>query len=163
MGAGKGKSGLSDVLLILGLLLVFVTSAFILVLIGADTYKKIAGDMESNFERRTPISYIASKIRKADRSGQVGIQYKEETDVLVIEEVLEGVAYETWIYEYKGSLYEIFTQKGTDIALVDGMDMIEIQGLKMERLRDNLLRFESIDKKGKSLEFIISLRSNQKK
>lgn len=156
------SKGAVNTLFILGLLLVFVISAFILVLIGADTYKKIAGDMESNFERRTPLSYIATKIREADQKDQVAIEQKEGTDVLVLEQTLEGIAYETWIYEYQGNLYEVFIEKGTSLALADGMRMIEMQGLKMERLENNLLRFESMDKAGKTLELVINLRSGKK-
>ncbi|WP_083258691.1 DUF4860 domain-containing protein [Cellulosilyticum sp. I15G10I2] len=152
----------SNILFVLGLLLVFVVSAFMLVLIGADAYKKITRDMESNFERRTPISYIAAKIRGADQKGQVSIVPKEGYDVLVLGQTIEGVDYETWIYAYEGQLYEAFIEKGTPIALADGMGMIEIQGLKMEELQERLLRFETMDHLGKTLELVISLRSELK-
>lgn len=155
----KTPRGVSELLFILGLLLVFVGSAFMLVLIGADSYKKIAADMQSNFERRTPASYIAFKIRKADKDGQITIKKKEGTDVLVIQERLEGISYETWIYEYKQSLCELFIQKGTDIALADGMSLIEIQGLEMEQLKNNLMKFTSVDHTGKELQLVIGLRS----
>ncbi len=140
----------------------FVVSAFMLVLIGADAYKKIARDMESNFERRTPISYITAKIRGADQKGQVMIVSKEGYDVLVLGQTLDGVEYETWIYAYEGQLYEAFIEKGTPIALADGMGMIEVQGLKMEEQKDRLLRFEAMDHLGKTLELVISLRSEPK-
>lgn len=146
-------------LFILGLLVVFVGSALIWVLIGADVYHKITQDMESNFERRTPLSYIAAQVRGADEKGQVSIEFKEGRAVLVLSQKLAGIDYETWIYEYEGNLYEAYIESTTPITLADGMSLVAVQGLKMEKLQKNLLRFEAADHLGKTLELVISLRS----
>lgn len=155
--------GLWQLLLLLALLFILMISAFILTLMGADIYKKIAQDMESNFQRRIPLSYITGKIRGADEGGQASIQDKEGVEVLVLEENLEGIIYETWIYEWNGSLYEVLIEQGTPIDLKDGMSMIEIEGLKMQELQEGLFKFESADQAGGGLELVVSLRSKKEK
>ncbi len=152
----------TNILLMLGLTLVFTMGALIIVLIGADVYKKIVNDMDSNYEKRTPLLYIAAKIRENDRKGQVSIASKEGRQVLVLSQKIEETDYETWIYEYKGELYELLIEKGTHISLKDGISVVKIQELEMERQGRNRLRFESKDQKGESLELTISLRSEGK-
>ncbi|PHV70468.1 hypothetical protein CS063_10285 [Sporanaerobium hydrogeniformans] len=152
----------SETLLMLTILLLFVSTSFIVVKVGADVYKKIVQDMESHFERSTPLLYIATKIRQNDQVGKIELEQKEGQNVLVITEDLEGTRYETWIYNYEGALYEAFIEKGTTIKLSDGMRIMEIHDLKMQQLENQMLNIVVKDKESKELELSLCLKSKAK-
>ncbi len=149
----------SETLLMLAILLLFVSTSFIVVKLGADVYAEIVQDMESHFERSTPLLYIATKVRQNDQEGQIELAQKEGQNVLVLMEDVGGTWYETWIYSYEGALYEAFIEKGTTIKLSDGMRIMEIHDLKIQQLDSQMINVRVKDKEGKDLEMSLCLRS----
>ena len=55
-----------DILFVLSLFCVFAVSSALLILFGADIYKKTVQQMENNYSTRTSIAYITEKIRQSD-------------------------------------------------------------------------------------------------
>ncbi len=149
----------SETLLMLVILLLFVSTSFIVVKLGADSYEKIVQDRESHFERSTPLLYIATKLRQNDQEGKIELAQKEGQNVLVLMEDVGGTQYETWIYNYKGALYEAFIEKGTRINLSDGMRIMEVHDLKIQQLENQMINVRVKDKAGKELEISLCLRS----
>lgn len=149
-----------DFIFILALLCVFAFGALMTAILGSNTYKGIKEDMDSNFEFRTPLSYIAAKVRQNDRIDSIRIVNKEGTDALVLEAPDNGVDCETWIYEYQDSLYEVYLEKGTSFHLEDGIAMIPSHGLEF-KLKDDLLQIMASDHRGKTRSLSLSFRTEQ--
>lgn len=149
-----------DFTFILALLCVFAFGALMAVILGSNTYKGIKEDMDSNFEFRTPLSYISTKIRQNDSTDSIRIVQKEGIDALVLEVEDSGAICQTWIYEYQGSLYEVYLDKGTPFQLEDGLAVIPCSGLEF-RLKDNLLEIRAKDHRGDTRSLSLSFRTNQ--
>ncbi len=149
-----------DFIFILGLLCVFAFGALIAVILGSNTYQNIKENMDSNYELRTPISYISTKVRQYDSVDSIQIIQKEGTDVLVLETVDNGEVCQTWIYEHNGSLCEVYLEKGTSFQLDDGLAIIPSSGLAFE-LEGNLLEIRATDRRGKALSLSLSFRTKQ--
>ena len=149
-----------DFIFILSLLCIFAFGALMAVILGSNTYKGIKEDMDSNFELRTPLSYIATKVRQNDQTDAIRVAQKEGTDALVLETQDGGEVCQTWIYEYEGSLYEVYIEKGTDFRLEDGLAMIPSYGLELKR-EGELLQISVKDHRGKTGSLSLSLRTSQ--
>ncbi len=149
-----------DLFLILVLLCGFTISALIIVMIGANVYKSVAGDMQSNFDLRIPLSYISTKVKQHDQAGAVYISEKEGTQVLILESTENKVVYETWIYPRDNQLYEVMIEKGQELSLSDGMAILPIKGLDIKMNTPSLLQVTSYDQTGKTLDLSLNLRSD---
>lgn len=151
----------TDFIFILILLCIFAFGSLMSVILGANTYKSINADADSNFEFRTTLSYIASKVRQNDGIDAVHIVQKDGVDALVIAVDDNGEACETWIYEYDHHLYEVYIAKGTPFALHDGVKMIPSYGLDFDIDNNNLLHITASDASGETKTLTLSFRTNQ--
>jgi len=79
-------------------------------------------------------------------------------NAIVINEVYDDVIYETWIYFYDNSIYEIFTDEGVKFNLEGGMKVMEIESFVIEEIKDNLYKFTAINN-DESTELILCLYS----
>lgn len=149
-----------DFIFILALLCVFAFGALMSVILGSNSYKGIKADMDSNFELRTPLSYIGMKIRQSDEINSIRIMKKEGTDVLVLDTLDNGEICQTWIYEYQGSLYEVYIKKGMPFQLEDGLAIVPSYGLTFN-LKDNLLEIKAADHTKNTRSLTLSFRTNQ--
>ncbi len=156
----KTNRGAMDLLFILILLFTFSVSSLVIVMIGANVYKSVVDDMQSNYDLRIPLSYIATKVRQHDQSGAINLTLKEGTNVLVLESTADKVSYETWIYAYDHRLYEVLLQKGETINLADGMAILPVTGLDLKMPTNKLLELTSYDANGKTLDLSLNLRSS---
>jgi hypothetical protein len=149
-----------DFIFILALLCVFAFGALIAVILGSNTYQNIKEATDSNYELRTPLSYISTKIRQSDSVDSIRIIRKEGIDALVLETVDNGEVCETWIYEYQGSLCEVYLEKGTPFQLEDGLAIIPGNGLEFD-LKDGLLMISARDHLGEVRSVSLSFRTEQ--
>lgn len=149
-----------DFIFILGLLCVFAFGALMAVILGANTYKGIKDDMDSNFELRTPLSYISTKVRQGDAMDSIQVVKKDGVDALVLEKLDNGVPCQTWIYEYKDSLYEVYIEKDTDFRLEDGLPIIPSYGLQFS-IDNDLLNVTAQDHRGETRSLSLSFRTSQ--
>lgn len=152
---------LLELIVLLSILLLFVGTALAVVMVGASSYKLIGNDMKSNFGVRTPIAYIATKVRQSDRLDAIRVENLEGTSALVLEETIEGISYETWIYANQGQMREIYIEKGTPIGLSDGMEILEVGGLEVVLDTEGLLQIQVEDLEGRSHEMNMSIRSQE--
>ena len=150
-----------DLLFILILLFTFAVSALVIVMIGANVYKSVVDDMQSNYALRIPLSYISSKIKQHDQAEAVHLVLKEGTPVLVLDSTIDEVAYENWIYAYDHQLYEVLLEKGDTLVLSDGITIMPLVGLDFNMPSDGMLEIRSYDAAGESLDLTLSLRSSQ--
>jgi hypothetical protein len=105
---GKSSHSINTVFVLLVFCLFAVCSLF-LVLIGANVYRGIVGNMDSNNETRASLSYVSNKVHAADGK-DVELQTINGRQTLVISAQYNGKDYHTYIYEFNGSLMELFTK-----------------------------------------------------
>jgi hypothetical protein len=129
----NGKSTHSfDTFFVLLIFCLFAVCSLFLVLIGANVYTKIVGQMEANNETRSSLSYVANKVHAAG-SGEVSVQEVNGQQTLVIASSLNSGDYRTYIYEYKGSLMELFTGAKNSFTPGSGDKITAVSGFTMSQ------------------------------
>lgn len=156
---GNASNGhMTDILFTLALFCVFAASALLVVLIGANVYKTTVERMDVNFDTRTSITYVSTKIHQNDTAGGVYTGELDGVPALILEQVYNDKAYQTWIYHHDGALKEIFTQKSNAIHPDQGTVIMQVESFGIEKVNDNLYRFTSQDKTGRTVQLLISPR-----
>lgn len=147
-----------DIIFTLALFCVFAASALLVVLIGANVYKNTMAEMNKNFNTRTSVTYISTKVHQNDAAGSIYLERFDAFDALVLEEEIAGQVYETRIYHYDGELRELLCKKDTVIEPADGQVIMNVAELTMEQVQDDLLRVTSVDENGNRASLLVSLR-----
>lgn len=154
----KPKRHLVDLLFTLALFCVFAASSLLVVLIGANVYKNTVHGMNQNFNIRTSLSYVCEKVRQNDTADAIRIDSLDNVDALVLTQNYNGCVYETWIYQYDGSLMELFTQKGNDIDPSVGNPIMEVPSFTVEKPNDHLYQFSMTDQDGNTVSQMVHPR-----
>lgn len=115
--------------------------SIIIISLGKNIYDKINIEREINYDLRVSLSYIANKVRQADREGAVCIKELNGNNAVVIKEKYDDTIYETWIYFYDNYLYEILIDEGISFNLSDGMKVLKIDSFDITRIKKNLYKF----------------------
>ncbi len=147
-----------DLLFTLALFCVFAATAFLVVLMGANIYKKTVTDMAQNNNTRTSISYLAEKIRQNDVMSGISIGDVEGAAALILEQKVGKSSYQTWIYSSGGALCEVMVAKGAKVKAADGQPIMELADLKIDRSEEGMLRLTTIDTDGTVSTIKLSLR-----
>lgn len=128
-------------ILIMFLFLIIVMLSIIIISLGKNIYDKINIEREINYDLRVSLSYIANKVRQADREGAVCIKELNGNNAVVIKEKYDDTVYETWIYFYDNYLYEILIDEGISFDMSDGMKVLKIDSFDITRIKKNLYKF----------------------
>lgn len=129
----NGKSAHSiDTIFALLIFCLFTICSLLLVLIGANVYRGIVGDMDSNNETRACLSYVSNKVHAAD-SGSVALQNVNGQQALVISAQYGGENYRTYIYEYRGYLMELFTKAENGFTIGAGDKITKVSKFQMAK------------------------------
>lgn len=128
-------------ILIMFLFLIIVMLSIIIISLGKNIYDKINIEREINYDLRVSLSYIANKVRQADREGAVCIKELNGNNAVVIKEKYDDTVYETWIYFYDNYLYEILIDEGISFDMSDGMKVLKIDSFDITRIKENLYKF----------------------
>lgn len=91
------------------LLVLFGLGIFMLAASSSGAYEMLTSDKSNNENIRIASSYITTKLRQNDRVNSVEVvqSYSDQSDALVISEVISGETYLTWIYMSEGKLREV--------------------------------------------------------
>ncbi len=130
-------------LVVVMLLLVLVSAAvFIMAGTGSQTYLRLAARQTAAADLRTGLSYLDVQIRKHDTRQCLSLQpdpFAGQTS-LVIEQNIEGTAYQTWIYVLDGYLCELFVAKDADVTPEMGSKIAPIDSLQLEMPSSDSIR-----------------------
>ncbi len=137
----------------------FAVAALFLVNIGVQVYKNIVVANNDNFELRTSLSYMATKVRQADAAGTVALREVDGVKVLVLGEENEDGAFETYLYFFDGYLYEHFMEKDGYFEPGYGMETFEAAEFYMEETKDGQLYFKVTGRAGDTQELYLTLRT----
>lgn len=148
-----------DILFVLSLFCVFAVSSVLLILLGADIYKKTVQQMGSNYTARTSIAYITEKIRQTDTEYAIEITTQNDTQVLMLNNTINGIPYATSLYEYDGYLYELFARADLELPLDAGQPVMELQALSFTQPEPNVLKITFTDASGENTTLYVSMHS----
>lgn len=149
---------LLSVIIILG---VFAISCLILTNIGVKVYQKVVLNNNRNFELRTSLSYLATKIRQTDVTGYPYMEQKDGVDVLVLGEEIEGTMYQTLVYHMDGALYELFKEETADYELDYGEKTMDVAGFSFDLSSDRFITLTAVNSTGEEESLGISLRTRR--
>ena len=116
----KQKKRKTDALVVLLLFGVFAACVLSVLLTGADAFHRLARRDQLSYDRRTVGQYLSTRVRQADRLGQVSVSSFEGLPALVFTEEIGGEEYETLVYCYDGYLRELFASAGGGFLPEDG-------------------------------------------
>lgn len=154
----KNGSHMVDLLFTLALFCVFAASALMVVLIGASVYKNTVQQMDDNFGGRTSITYVATKIRQNDTQNGVRMEEINGIPALVLDQEIDGLVYQTWIYHNDGELREVFTSADNPPQTADeGQIILEIDEFTIEH-QDSSFMITSVDPSGRTTSQLITPR-----
>jgi len=132
-----------DILFALTLFLVFVMSALLVLLSGGRIYKDAADRISAQYEGRTSIAYLTTKIRRCDVSGGVRIADFEGSDALFLSEAGEdGKQYETIIYLFEGEVKEQHVEKGLFFSPRTGLTILEARSVSFSVRGEDVVLIE---------------------
>lgn len=140
---------------------IFAVSCLILANIGIRVYKNVVLANDNNFELRTSLAYVATKIRQTDTVGYPKMEQRDGVDVLILGEEIEGSMFETLIYHRDGSLYEIYQEAGSEYELEYGQETMEIENFKMQLTNSGIVRLTAVNHAGDEENLTVSLRTRR--
>lgn len=114
---------------------VFAVCVLLVLLSGADVYRRLTEEGESQYARRTAAQYITTRIRQA---GSVQVGEFSGLDALEFRETLNGRSYLTRVYCYDGFLRELFTPEDGQFLAEDGETLLNVEALSLS-VEDGLL------------------------
>ena len=162
MNTGSGKKHIIDAVFVICLALLFVLCALSVIAIGADIYQKNVSAMDSNNSRRIASAYITEKVRQADVNGAVFAKEIFDQNALVLQEEIGGQLFDTYIYEYNGTLMELFARDDLDVFYPQsGQKILSIHEFDIENVSDNMLGVTVTQEDGTTDYLYITKRSRK--
>ena len=134
--------------------LIFTISVLLVLMFSASVYRNVSDSVRDNYNERTALSYIWTKVRSFDQAGAVFVGDFNGQSALFIYEWLGGSMFQTVIYSYDGWLRELFISAGVEFRPADGVPLLELYELEFLLLDSGVISVTSGE-----LNMLISLRS----
>ncbi len=149
-----------DAVFILCLMLLFIISAFAVIIIGAGIYKRNVNTMAENYSQRIACAYITEKVRQSDNMGMIYVDNLFDQNTLVMQEEVDGQLYNTYIYDYNGYLMELYANADLkELYPQSGQKIIEVISFDIKDISDNLMNVEIVINEGDFETIYIAKRS----
>ena len=142
------------------LFITFMLVCMVVITMGLKVYKKVVTDSNDNFELRTSLDYVKTKIRNSDTAGLTRVEEIDGVGVLKIGEMIEGSWYDTIIYYYDGSLREQFCEKDAYFDLSMGMPSFDIADFRMQELEKGVITLTAVNNAGDTETLNVVLRTD---
>lgn len=134
---------------------VFLISSVMVIAVGAGAYRNVTRQAEEDYTLRTSLSYVSEKLRQADQNGALQLGTIGGSDALILLSEYGGTSYTTYIYEYNGSLCELFTKSDAAAEPDYGTTLLELSSFQAEALDSSLYRISITDKNGRSTSLLL--------
>ena len=149
-----------DMLFVIALLFLFAMGALMLIALGSSIYKRSVTTLSDNYDRRTAYAYITEKLRQYDTEGNIRTDIFNKSGALRIDTTIGTVDYVTYLYEYDGSLMELFSRADvTNLLPESGQRIMDIDDLVITSKGENILAITITLTNGEDLTFIATKRS----
>jgi hypothetical protein len=149
----------SDLVLVLVLFLIYAFCALLLCALGANTYRETAAVMQTDYNQRTGVLYLAEKARQNDIGGSFRVDKYNGADALVITEQESGLGYETWIFVANGTLYEEFIAPNSELIMQAAQTIMPMQSMSLSYENDSLLKVSLLSADGQTSSINVFTRS----
>ena len=165
MNFAKRKKSVVDFLFILALFGAFAITALFVVLFGARIYKTKVSNMNTNYEKRTAMSYVTEKIRSHDFTGGAAVSDVDMSgstgkhSVLKLYQEIGGKKYVTYLFVHNGYLKELTAEESFDFDYRAGTNVLAINDFSVRKESDSLYYFDITDTNGEKTEFFVTLYS----
>ena len=159
MGFRTEKKHIIDFIFPISLFFVFAATALVVIILAANIYSNTTKASSSSFETRTVLSYMTEKIHQNDENGSISIGAFDGLDALIIRQTYSEKPYVTYIYEYEGTLRELFIQDGIDASASSGKEIMKVNGFAMESISDHLFRFSCTSPEDVPTETVVAVKS----
>lgn len=153
------KTHMIDLLFPIALFFVFALSALTVILLAANIYQGTTDSASKNYTTRTALSYVTEKIHQSDIAQGVALGQFDGEDALVLSQEIKGEIYKTYIYDYKGTLRELFIKDGVDAAASDGKKIIDVADFTITQIGNSLYRFTCTTTDGTSHSTVVGVNS----
>ncbi|MBQ9247613.1 MAG: DUF4860 domain-containing protein [Ruminococcus sp.] len=157
MNFAKRNKSIVDFLFILALFGAFAITALFVVLFGARIYESTVNNMNSNYEKRTAMSYVTEKIRSHDYTD--GANVDETGSILKLYQNTGDKKYVTYLFVADGYLKEFTADEDYDFDYKAGTKILAIKDFSVKKENDSLYRFNITDTNGEKTEFFVTLYS----
>lgn len=154
----KHQSHSVDIFFTLSLFFVFAFCALSVIVFGAGVYQNTAADMQQNFTSRTAMAYVTEKLRQNDKENAVSVFSLDGMDVLCISETINDREYNTYIYCFEGSLYELLLPAEREFSPKMGQDLLDVSSLQVTSGEQGLLNIACTDRQGNLSQVSLYLR-----
>jgi len=139
----------------------FAIAALVLSNVGIRVYQNVVLANNENFELRTSLNYVATRVRQKDTAESIRMENIKGVDALIMSyKAGTGYTNEVIIYYYDGYLREHIRLAGDPFELNYGIEMIEISDFAM-KLEGNTLTLKATNKAGEEDSLTLTLRTEQ--
>jgi len=122
-----------DTVFVLVVFCIFAASVLLVITLGGGVYQNTHAIIQEEYDARTALSYIWSKVKNFDEAGRVYLDILQGEPALCLEELYGEYVYRTVIYLYNGWIYELFYEEGFDFFLEDGTPILPTQELSFKQ------------------------------
>ena len=134
--------------------LIFTISVLLTLMFSASVYRNVSDSLRENYNERTALSYIWTKVRRFDEGGSIFVGEFNGQSALFIREVFGGNVFETVLYSYDGWFRELFRSAAVEFNSADGLPLLELDRLEFVQLGNGIISVTSGD-----MNLLISQRS----
>ena len=142
------------------LLGLFALMSTLMVLLGAQMYRGTVDRSVKNNDYRVLSAYVRSMVRAEDGAGAVTVEERDGSPVVAMREVIDDEEYVTWIYQYEGQLYELFTDLEEDFDPESGTAICAANSFEAS-MEGDLLTVRMTDGAGEPCTVQVALRCPQ--
>ena len=129
------------------LLLLFSLCGTFMVFIGGKACKNLNRYKADQFGSSLVLHYIANQVRQSDGEDRIKVVEVDGISVLELEQNFDEVSYIKWIYCCDGIVRELFTRQGSGMGLMDGIPVMECDGISFVK-NGRLLTVKTTGKEG---------------
>lgn len=133
-----------DGLAVLLLFSVFAACLAVVLLMGADAYRRLVKRDAAVFERCICMQYIATRVRQAEAPDKIKVETFGDGNALTL---TDDTGYITRVYYYNGHIMELYTDADTVLSPEAGEQVMEAGGLEL-LLENGMLTVTAIDTEG---------------
>ena len=111
---------------------VFALCVLLVLLTGADLYRKLTLRDQRSYALRTAAQYITTRVRQANQLDGVTVEDFHGISSLVLREQIDGEWYETRVYCYEGYIRELFSSADSGLGPEDGEKLLLADALTFQ-------------------------------
>lgn len=141
------------------LFLIFTSSLLVVILTAANSYKGLSNYTGANYEERTCLQYIVSKLRSCDASDTIEISSFGDSECISFSTRIDNVEYTTYLYTYDGMLMELLCEADVELDAEAGFEIMKMKNLSFNFEASDLLRIGCQRKDGADVRTYLALKN----